>query len=129
MESACRILNPILLCQGAWSCWAQLFLDTPSGDVGAVPDLLACLLQGAGQQGHYSPDDLLFLDQLLFHLIMDQVNANPLLPGREKSGQSSHAWRETTQNLLTFKTIKTTEPNPPGQCDRGCTLKVKVLVT
>ena len=86
--------------------------------MGAVPDLLACLLQGAGQQGHYSPDDLMFLDQLLFHLIMDQVNANPLLPGREKSGWSSHAWRETTQNLLTFKTIKTTEPNPvflPGE--------------
>lgn len=80
----------------------------------AIPDLLGRLLQGAGQQGHRPPDDLRLLDQLLLYLIADQVNANSLLPDREKGGWSSHARRKATQKLLTFKTVWTTGPDPSG---------------
>lgn len=48
-----------------------------------VPDLLRCLLQRSLQQIHDAADDLGFLQQLLLHHVVHQVDAHALLPGGE----------------------------------------------
>lgn len=63
-----------------WGC------DTPvpRTQVGcAVPDLLRHLLQRAFQQVHDASDDIGFLQQLLIHHILHEVDAHALLPGGE----------------------------------------------
>ena len=54
----------------------------------SLPDLLGRLLQGARQQCPHPLDDLGLLDQLLLHFITHQVDANSLLPDRDKGGRS-----------------------------------------